>query len=121
MLPDGRRIFRDKEKYAELVKLLKDGHSFSSIARHFGVDHTSVIWHARKLGYLSKGKGGFKRTKERVPLPELPPKIIKDTRHPLLREKVAEGKTYAGYLAEYNKKRKGETLEAIIKRKTALL
>ena len=137
MLPDGRRIFRDKEEYAELIKLLKDGYSFSSIARHFGADHTSVIWHARKLGYLSGGKGSFKRTldvfiippnlhtthstehKEQAPLPELPPKIIKDTRHPLLREKVNAGHSYQEYRDIEKKKKKGETLEQIIKRKLA--
>src|SRR3990167_2094853 len=44
------RVFNNKEKRDELIKLLKEGYSYSSIAVHFKVDHSTVIWHARKLG-----------------------------------------------------------------------
>lgn len=52
------KVFKDPEKLAKLRELLLEGYSFNSIGRFFGVDHTSIIWHARKIG-IASGTRGF--------------------------------------------------------------
>lgn len=112
MLPDGRRIFKDKEKYAELVKLIKDGYSNSSIGRYFKCDRTSVIYHRQHLLINTIG------IKEIKPKPEEElVKPIEDHRHPLLKEKTREWKTYAEYLADERKRNPPISLEEIIANK----
>lgn len=41
-------------KMEELKKLLQDNYSYSSIARHFNCDHSSICYQARKLDYPIK-------------------------------------------------------------------
>lgn len=45
-----KKPFRTEAKRHELLDLLKTDKSYCSIARHFGVDHTSVAYQAKKLG-----------------------------------------------------------------------
>jgi hypothetical protein len=42
-------IFRNPEKYQELIRLLKEGKGVSDIARRFGVDHTTILYHKNKI------------------------------------------------------------------------
>lgn len=56
----GVKVFNDKEKYKELLAMLNEGFSYSVIAKHFGVDHSSIFHQANKLGRLKGRK--FKRT-----------------------------------------------------------
>ena len=54
-----KRIFSTPEAIAELVALRKKKWKVTKIAEHFGCDHTSVIYHLRKLGiggYSNKAK-----------------------------------------------------------------
>lgn len=44
------RVFDVETKKEELAKLLKTNFSYSKIARHFGVDHSSIIYQAEKMG-----------------------------------------------------------------------
>ena len=43
-----KKVFRDTEKLDQLKELRKQGLSISAIARHFSVDHTSIIYQLRK-------------------------------------------------------------------------
>ena len=47
--------FNNPENYEKLITFLNDGKSYVYIGEYFGVDHTSVIYHARKLG-IGKGR-----------------------------------------------------------------
>ena len=44
------RRFKDKAVYDDMVGLLKMGKSPIYIAHLFNVDHTTIIYHAKKLG-----------------------------------------------------------------------
>ena len=112
MLLGGSRTFRNKEKKDELIKLIKDGYSDSSIARYFHIDHTSIFYHRKQLLINTIG---IKEIKIKPPEELVIPVV--DTTHPLLREPVNKGKTYAGYLAEERKRHPKRTLEEIISRK----
>lgn len=59
-----RRVFNDKEKLNEMLGLARQGHSYSSLGRLYGVDHTSIMFQCSKHGvtngvmYLQK-KGRY--------------------------------------------------------------
>lgn len=49
------RVFKDPEKLSELVTLLSvENPNYVNIGLHFGCDHTSVIYQAKKLGLWKK-------------------------------------------------------------------
>lgn len=85
------RLFKDKEKYDELMQMLERRETYKSIARHFHCDHTSIVYWARKCGIPPKNQIVVIRTR-----------IYIDTQHPILqKEKLNPGKkSYADYLAE---------------------
>src|SRR3990167_3539687 len=109
---------KNPDKLEELKTLLEKGHSYLSLAKYFGVDHSSIIYRARKLGYPSSHRAFFHHRKTPT-LAKLYPKDgklypLKDI---LLGDKINPGHSYKEYQAIENKKKKGGTLEEIVKRK----
>jgi DNA-binding CsgD family transcriptional regulator len=54
----GTRIFTKPEVREEMLSLRRQGYSFSAIARRYGADHTTIIFHcqAEKLALTKKQK-----------------------------------------------------------------
>ena len=126
---EKRKVFKDPEKLAELQWLILEGYSYTSIARHFECDHTSVIWQARRMGVEADPN------RSRKPGKALDPNAIPPMKHPptsrllikpqksnrvdlpledtLLGEKINPGlSTYQDYVvAEKKRKLKEEGLE----------
>lgn len=46
----GVRLFRDPEMLKEMLDLRRKGHTFSYIARQFGADHTTIMFHCQAAG-----------------------------------------------------------------------
>ncbi len=109
------KVFKDPEKLETLIGFLKEGYSYASIGRHFGVDHTSIIWQAKKLG-LKHGQQGVNM----APPPGLhPPTRVPRARDVLEKQKakivVVDGErvnrglpTYQDYIKAENDRRKRE-------------
>jgi len=87
------RIFKDPEKYQELIQLLNEKQSYKSISRHFNCDHTSVIYWARKIGIPIKYKPTDPMNSNNISTPDHEHKILKT-------ERINPGKNYASYLRE---------------------
>lgn len=88
------RVFKDRAKYEELVQLLNSPAPYLAIASHFHCDHSSVIYHARKLGIQSGDRPLMK-----ISLFPQPIRNTEDHRHPILQqEKICEGKSYLEYV-----------------------
>jgi transposase len=51
---DGyQKVFQNKEKREEMLELARKGLSWSEIARMYGVNHTSIMYHCAKAGIRS--------------------------------------------------------------------
>ena len=102
-----KKVFNDKVKRAEMLKMRLSGYSLNEIAEHYQVHHTSILeWcqkykvyptaeqqkeiHARAL---TKRHGGA-----RTPLPIIRIKIPEHKYAHILYEQECPGKTYADYL-----------------------
>src|SRR3990167_1525065 len=110
------KIFRDKVKYEELVKMIEEGIPYMTIAKYFSCDHSSIIWHARKLGV--KANGGKPRSPIKVKHQSHP----RNQRYFPLKdvyiengERINLGKTYQEYLDIEQKRNSPKTLQETIK------
>src|SRR3990167_3857008 len=43
-------IFKDKSEYEKMIQMIRSGMKYTDIAKHFNCDHTSIVYHAHKLG-----------------------------------------------------------------------
>lgn len=50
--PGRGHVFNDPVKKAELFSLRADGYSVHQLARYFGVDHTTLLYHFKKAGII---------------------------------------------------------------------
>src|SRR3990167_2930514 len=112
----GVKIFQDITKYQELVNMLRDGVPYSQIARKYGADHSSIMYHARKLGIPTNWgkprKQEVIRKFKRVPQY----KSIGDF-YMEEGERINTGKNYADYLADERKRNPKLPLEEIVRRR----
>lgn len=46
------KVFKNLKKKAEMLSQRKAGRSYVDLARHYGVDHTTIIYHCEKAGLL---------------------------------------------------------------------
>lgn len=109
------RIFKDPDRFKELTEMLTAEVPFLAIARHFHCNHTSVIYHARKMG-IEPLEPFITRHRIKVILPYDSSRVRLDTRHEILRtEKINSGKgSYVAYLqAEQERKTKRFNLGGI--------
>lgn len=74
------KIFRDKKKLEEMLDLAKAGASWSSLARKYKVDHTSI-----RHRCLAAGLPGKKRTKEEIEREKREAEIAEKKRSKFLR------------------------------------
>ena len=72
---NARFFLKNPDKYQEMLDLIAQGFSYLSIGRKFGLDHTTIIYHARMNGVKAntkrrKGRGGLNLFEEESP-PEI--------------------------------------------------
>lgn len=110
------KVFQNPEKKEELARLLKEGYSYASLGRYFGVDHTSVIWHARKLG-IESGRGEGKTMEpprpRKMKVPKMKEVLAKQKEKIVVvdGERVNRGlDSYADYLKVENERRRKQGL-----------
>ena len=95
-----KKIFTDEGKLNELLEKLKNGESPTSLARFYHCDHSSIIFqrdkHFGKQKRITKNiaceRDTFRFIPCSLPVPET------------FGEKINKGKTYAEYLAVFNKR-----------------
>lgn len=46
------KVFRDKERLKQMLELANKGWSYVALGKHFGCDHTSILYQCRKNGVL---------------------------------------------------------------------
>lgn len=51
----GARLFWDSEVKEEMLELRRQGYTFSDIARKYGADHSTIIFHCRAAGLALTG------------------------------------------------------------------
>lgn len=97
----GRRIFKDQNKFNEMIQMIEDGLPYTQIAKHFKCDHSSIINWARKLGITPDRKVLNRKIRHpyeprRDKLPSKPYAILKDA---INGERINPGKmSYQEYL-----------------------
>lgn len=84
------RIFKEKDKYDELMQMLERRRTYMDIARHFHCNHTSVIYWARKIGIPLKEQAEVIIVRRVSPLDDHEHIILKNDR-------FSDGKSYAAY------------------------
>jgi hypothetical protein len=47
------KVFRDKEKLTEMLRLRSQGVLTTILARHYGVDHSSILYQCRKYNIIA--------------------------------------------------------------------
>lgn|SRR3990167_4912427 len=60
-------VFKDKKDFDEMVQMLKDNVSYTSIAERFNCDRTTIMFHGRKLGIEHTFKRTYTYKKEPLP------------------------------------------------------
>ena len=89
------KIFKDKEKLEEALLMMGEGKmSLSAIARHFGCDHTTLRYHAKKHGIARPKTWEWDKSPRRPPLSEQE-----------FWKGVNRGKNYKDYLKEAKAKK----------------
>lgn len=58
MKTGGRRIFKDLNKLQEMLLLRSQGWSLLKLAKYFGCDHTSILYHCHHH-YIRKERSGI--------------------------------------------------------------
>src|SRR3990167_3754539 len=99
------RIFKNPVKYQELLRLLKLGWDYHSIAEHFDCHRTTIIHQARKLGVPPRVS---EKTRSYKPTP------MKDYYEN--NERINLGKSYKEYLDIERNRNPSISLKEIIKR-----
>ena len=118
-------IFDDLGRLNEMLTLRLRGAGPSSLAQHYGCDHTTIIYHCKRAGVQVSGQRGvliitsgflsvgpiqqvLKEKPKPVPKPVLPIQRYDDDG-----SKINPGKSYAEYVAIANQRREKERMEMI--------
>lgn len=105
----------------EMIELWKTGEwSYSALARKYGKDHTTIMHHIKRVGlWIPKPvlvivRPRKKRTAYFLPPPVIvPPQTPHKYDHLLYEQEPNKGKTYAQYLKEAKKGKKGKIYRQI--------
>lgn len=106
------QVFKDPEKKAEMISFRAKGYAYADIARYYGVDHTTIMYHcrvARQSGTMVDSSGGregpklvatVKEARTRLTQPPLRPQRLKPPT--LTQLKKAEEKRPGWMLDDHN-------------------
>ena len=118
MMTRGRgHVFDDMQKLSEMLRLRQQNVGPSELGRMYGVDHTTIIYHAKRYGVVVPQNTGNK-TRVHVVQTDIEITVVPVVRHPRVTisnniprvqvdfdgDVLNPGKTYAEYMAEAAKR-----------------
>lgn len=102
-------IFNDRRTLETMLTLRMQGVGPSQLARRFGVDHSTIIYHTKKNGVYAAIQKGITLSGFVIEYPKPKAPVVRKTELQMERfdeygSRINQGKDYADYLIEREKK-----------------